>query len=180
VIDIDLPYDHIIQQLRELLGRVERREGLMATWAGTMHRAVEDNFAAQGHPSWQELHPGTIAGRRKAGTWPGQIMQRTGQLAASVQMAWDNNSAVVGTNVAYAAIHQFGGQTKPHVTKPHVIKPKFKRALAFGGVVVRQVQHPGSKIPARPFLALTPEDADDLVRDAEDWLEGQIANGSPR
>jgi phage gpG-like protein len=76
---------------------------------------------------------------------------------------------VVGTNVAYAAIHQFGGQTKPHV-----IRPKFKRALAFGGVVVRQVQHPGSKIPARPFLALTPEDGEDLIADAEDFLQEQI------
>jgi phage gpG-like protein len=130
---------------------------------------VEDNFAAEGRPGWQELHPGTIAGRRKSGHWPGQILQRTGQLAASVQMAWDSNSAVVGTNVAYAAIHQFGGQTKPHV-----IRPKFKRALAFGGVVVRQVQHPGSKIPARPFLALTPEDGEDLIADAEDFLQEQI------
>jgi phage virion morphogenesis protein len=169
MIDIELPYGHIIQQLRELLALVERREGLMATLAGTMARAVEDNFAEQGRPAWQELHPGTIAGRRQSGTWPGQILQRTGRLAASIQQDWDANSAVVGTNVAYAAIHQFGGQTKPHA-----IRPKFKRALAFGGVVVRQVQHPGSKIPARPFLALTPEDGEDLIADAEDFLQEQI------
>ncbi len=175
MIDIDLPYDHIIQQLRELLGRVQQREGLMATLAGTMHRAVEDNFAEQGRPAWEPLQDSTIEARRKAGTWPGPILQRSaGGLAASIQDAWDNNSATVGTNKVYAAIHQFGG-----TTKPHVIKPKYKRALAFGGVVVRQVQHPGSKIPARPFLALTPEDGDDLVRDAEDWLEGQILGGKP-
>jgi phage gpG-like protein len=75
----------------------------------------------------------------------------------------------VGTNVAYAAIHQFGGQTKPHV-----IKPRYKRALAFGGVIVRQVQHPGSNIPARPFLVLTPEDGQDLVDEAQDYLREQI------
>jgi phage virion morphogenesis protein len=169
MIDIDLPYGHIIQQLRELLARVEHREELMKKLGGTMHSAVEDNFASQGRPAWPELHPGTIESRIKDKKWPGHILQRTGQLATSIQQAYDNDSAAVGTNVVYAAIHQFGGQTKPHV-----IKPKFKRALAFGGVVVRQVQHPGSKIPARPFLALTPEDGDDLVRDAEDWLAAQM------
>lgn len=169
MIDIELPYDHIVQQLRRLVGQLENRRALMGRLAGVMHRAVEDNFESQGRPAWQELHPGTIEGRRKSGTWPGQILQRSGQLAASITPYHDDSQAVVGTNVAYAAIHQFGGQTKPHV-----IKPRYKRALAFGGVIVRQVQHPGSKIPARPFLVLTPEDGQDLVEEAQDYLREQI------
>lgn len=56
--------------------------------------------------------------------------------------------SAIGTNVKYAAIHEFGGQTKPHT-----IKPRRKQALyfAFGGkmVTVGQVNHPGSKIPRR-------------------------------
>lgn len=168
MIDIELPYDHIIEQLRRLVGRLENRRELMGRLAGVMHRTVEDNFESEGRPAWQALHPGTVAARRKAGK-DGKILQRDGALAASITPFHDDNQAVVGTNVAYAAIHQFGGQTKPHV-----IKPRYKRALAFGGVIVRQVQHPGSKIPARPFLVLTPEDGQDLVEEAQDYLLEQI------
>lgn len=168
MIDIELPYDHIIEQLRRLVGRLENRRELMGRLAGVMFRAVEGNFESEGRPAWQGLHPGTMAARRKAGK-DEKILQRDGALAASITPFHDDNQAVVGTNVAYAAIHQFGGQTKPHV-----IKPRYKRALAFGGVIVRQVQHPGSKIPARPFLVLTPEDGQDLVEEAQDYLREQI------
>jgi phage virion morphogenesis protein len=165
MIDIDIPFQPVIRALRELADSVEDRRELMDELAGIMLGAVEDNFAAQGRPRWAPLHPGTIAGRRKQGTWPGQILQRSGQLAASITPHSDNNQAVVGTNKAYAAIQQFGG-----TTSPHVIRPKFKRALAFGGVVVRQVNHPGSKIPARPFLTLAPEDGDELVHATWEFL----------
>ena len=46
---------------------------------------------------------------RKKGYWPGRILQRRGELAASITSKYDENSAVVGTNKIYAAIHQFGG-----------------------------------------------------------------------
>jgi len=58
----------------------------------------------------------------------------------------------VGTNVEYARIQEFGGKTEPHE-----ITPRFKKALAFtvGGinVVVKRIpMHPGSNIPAHPYL----------------------------
>lgn len=54
----------------------------------------------------------------------------------SITSEYDNNSAVVGTNEPYAAIHQFGG----------------KAGLG------RKVQ-----INARPFLVLTEQDEQDLL-----------------
>lgn len=67
----------------------------------------------------------------------------------------------VGTNVEYAAIHEFGGQTPPHI-----IRPRTKSALAFewpgapsdlkpsksGKHVFKHVNHPGATIPAQPYL----------------------------
>lgn len=158
MIDIDIQFRPVIHAMRELVSSVEDRRELMADLAGIMHGAVDDNLAAEGRPAWLPLHPGTIAGRVKSGTWPGQILQRSGQLAASIQDHFDNDQSVVGTNKAYAAALHFGV-----TTSPHVIKPKFKRALAFGGVVVRQVNHPGSKIPARAFLSLTPADEQEML-----------------
>ena len=85
---------------------------------------------------------------------------------------------IVGVNTPYAAIHEYGGQTKAHE-----IRPKNARVLAFFGngyaylpqragvktqtgkwsststTADRQgltyrmvVNHPGSKIPARPYM----------------------------
>ena len=51
-----------------------------------------------------------------------------------------------------------------------MIRPKNKRALSFGGIVVRSVNHPGSNIPARPFLRLTPGDLRDIVLEANGFV----------
>lgn len=79
--------------------------------------------------------------------------------------------ALVGTNVPYARIHQLGGKTRPHV-----IKPKNKKALAFGGRVVKSVNHPGSNIPARPFLSLVDSDKAVMLRTVSAFLRKLVAD----
>lgn len=60
-----------------------------------------------------------------------------------------NDTVTNGSERPYAAAHQFGA-----TTSPHVIKPKFKKALSWPGAKhpVKSVNHPGSKISARPFM----------------------------
>ncbi|ROR26567.1 phage virion morphogenesis protein [Comamonas sp. BIGb0124] len=144
--------------------------------AGIMLSAVEDNFEAQGRAKWKDLQQSTKDSRAKQGTWPGKILQRSGHLASSIVTRHSAYEAAVGTNVAYAAIHQFGGRTKAHV-----IRPKAKRALSFGGIVVRQVCHPGSEIPARPFLKMTKTDIRYMTEDVVRWYWRTLAqNGLAR
>lgn len=81
----------------------------------------------------------------------------TGRLKRSITRGKPYNSrrgrAIdVGTNVEYARIQEFGG-----TTPPHEITPRVKKALAFPGpsgetFVVKSAQHPGSVIPAQPYL----------------------------
>jgi phage virion morphogenesis protein len=158
MIEMRIDYSAVMSAMRKAAGEMGNARPLMSSVASIMASAVEDNFAAEGRPKWQDLHPGTKAGRAKKGTWPGEILRRTGGLATSIQQSFDARQAVVGTNKVYAAIQQFGGKTKPHV-----IRAKTRRALSFGGIVVRQVNHPGSNIPARPFLRLEPRDLRDIV-----------------
>jgi len=174
MIEIDIPYRPIIHALYAMINQLQDRRQLMGALVGIMHGAVEDNFQDGGRPRWVDLHPGTKAARAKQGTWPGQILIRSGQLVASLQDSFDNDHATVSTNKAYAAMLHFGGQTRPHV-----IRPRFKRALAFGGVVVRQVNHPGSKIPARPFMTLTEGDAAELVHEAQQFILGRTQLKQP-
>lgn len=116
----------------------------MRAIAQALAHETERNFSAGGRPRWTPLK--NPPERRQGGA----ILQDSGQLAASITTDYGTSFALIGSNKEYAAIHQFGGKTKAHT-----IRPVKGQALAFGGVVVRQVQHPGSNIPARPFLPVT-------------------------
>jgi phage gpG-like protein len=64
-----------------------------------------------------------------------------------------DGSAVAGSNMVYARIHQEGGRTKAHD-----IKPRNAKAPRFNGICRRLVHHPGPEIPARPCPGV-PKDA---------------------
>ena len=178
MIEAKIQYKPVIDALQRAASQMTNAAPLMASVAGAMHRAAMRNFEEQGRPKWKDLAPSTKLGQAMGGQWkaaragqsvqvrkPGMILSNTGLLKQSIQMTSSATQAVVGTNLVYAAIHQFGGRTKPHV-----IRPKNKRALSFGGIVVRSVNHPGSNIPARPFLRLTPGDLRDIVLEANGFV----------
>lgn len=90
----------------------------------------------------------------------GKTLRHSGHLMASITHRLVGLDGVeVGTTRVYAAIHQFGGKTTAHV-----IRPKRKKALAWPGGrhPVKSVNHPGSRIPARPFIGISADDRDDL------------------
>lgn len=170
MIEARLEYKPLLAAMRRAAAEMNDKRPLMRAVAGIMINAVEDNFAQQGRPAWQDLKPSTMMTRSKEGTWPGKILQRSGALASSIVRHSDSNTAVVGTNKVYAAIQFLGGRTKPHV-----IKAKNGRALSFGGIVVRQVNHPGSNIPARNALRMTPRDLRDIVEASQRFYNRAIA-----
>jgi phage virion morphogenesis protein len=135
-------------QLQAALQRLQRAvtdlTPAMRAIAAALAHETEQNFAAEGRPKWTPLQ--NPSQRRQGGA----ILQDTGQLAASITTDYSASRAVIGSNKVYAAIHQFGGKTSAHT-----IRPKKGNALAFGGTVVKSVNHPGSNIPARPFLPIT-------------------------
>ncbi|HHV7522981.1 TPA: phage virion morphogenesis protein [Burkholderia orbicola] len=146
---------------------------LMGLVAEEMLGAVETNFAEQGRPKWLGLSKSTLRRRREA-AGAGKILQLSGRLVSSIVMHHDATSAVVGTNVVYAAIHQFGGSIEQHPMSGIVRLRKDKN-----GMLLRQPGHAHLavfakdhhkrvktvkwtrsqgwtiKIPARPFLMLT-------------------------
>ncbi len=91
---------------------------------------------------------------KRPAAWPAKKDGAPATLKASSTL-WhsirtDSNAAQVrvGSDRHYAAIHQLGGRTRPHV-----IRPKSKKALKIPGIGPRaKVNHPGSDIPARPYL----------------------------
>lgn len=109
-IEIKIEDKELQQVLDKLFEKTSDLRPLMKNIAGVMADSVEENFKQEGRPDkWAELKESTIKQRTKKGYWPGKILQMRGELAASITSDYDENSAVVGTNKVYAAIHQFGG-----------------------------------------------------------------------
>ena len=155
-LDIDIS-DEFRDWLDKLAERCQHREPLMNKVAGIMLDAVDENFVQGGRPAWKALQ-----------YRDGKPLMKTGRLHASIEPFADNDQAVVGTNLVYARIHQKGGKTRPHI-----IRPRDKKALYFNGRFARQVNHPGSDIPARPFLSLTEDDNDAIRQAIIDHLGGE-------
>ncbi|MGQ0794537.1 MAG: phage virion morphogenesis protein [Deltaproteobacteria bacterium] len=133
--------------------------------AGRLEDAVEENFKQQGRPKWQPLAPSTLRQRQREGKADGKILQRTGQLAASISSEHDKTSATVGTNNEYAAAHQFGAEIKRAARSELFVRNRSKRGDTKGrfkkGVSERRGFNFGdsaTRIPARPFLSLTDDD----------------------
>ena len=144
-IEIKIDNKEVLTLLQELASRGENLRPLMKNIAGIMATATEDNFKDEGRPDkWIDLSETTKKQRQKIGKYPGQILQVSGQLASSVSTAYDDNSAVIGSNLAYAAIHQLGGQAG-----------KNKKTT----------------IPARPYLKLTDYENIEIVEAIEDFLK---------
>lgn len=99
--------------------------------ANSFLTVTEDNFDMQGRPAWAGLSPVTLA-RRKAG----KTLYQSGHLRRSISTTVNNNEVLIGTNVVYAATHQFGAKQGQY--------GKSSR----GGPI------PWGTIPARPFLPM--------------------------
>lgn len=122
--------------LDKLANAAQDRTPLMRSIAGTMESAVLQNFDVGGRPKWLGL-------KYRQGT----PLVDTENLMNSITSYYDNDSAEVGTNEPYAAIHQCGGK-------------------AGRG---RKVD-----IPARPFLVLTPQDEDDILEDVQAYFRSVV------
>jgi phage virion morphogenesis protein len=119
--------------------------------------------------AWQRLSRSTLRQRRTGkGTGGAKILRDTGRLAGSISYRASADQVVVGTNVVYAAIHQFGGdiQRKAHtlyfrtnragtvVGNRFVRKAKSNFALTVGPYSIH--------IPPRPFLSIDASGRADL------------------
>lgn len=165
--------ENVTPALKKLIASTRDLSQPMRAIAGLLEDLTERAFRDQaqpGGPRWPSLAQSTVesradrysrrpGGRRKDGRITAavakrisghRLLQDTGRLAASVEGRSGPDFAQVGAAAVYAAIHQVGGKTRAHT-----ILPKHKKALTIGDMIVKRVQHPGSQIPARPYLPMT-------------------------
>lgn len=138
-IEIKFENREVLDKILEVAKQCEDLRPLMKNIAGIFADSTEDNFAEEGRPDkWVDLSEVTKNLRKEINKYPGQILQVTGQLASSVNTYYDNDSAIIGSNLAYAAIHQLGGQAGRN-----------KKVT----------------IPARPYIKLVEDDYDEILHE---------------
>ena len=134
---VKLDNKDVESRLLDLAKRSENLRPLMKNIAGVFAYSTEENFKEEGRPDkWADLAESTKKQRTKTGHYPGQILQVSGQLASSISTYYDNDSAVIGSNLDYAAIHQLGGQAG---------------------------KNQSVTIPARPYLQLNNEEIIEVI-----------------
>ena len=143
-IEIKIDNKQIESKLLDLAKRSENLRPLMKNIAGIFAYSTEENFKEEGRPKWESLKDATIKQRTKKKQWPGLILQVTGQLASSVNTYYDNDSAVIGSNLDYAAIHQKGGKAG---------------------------RNKSAEIQARPYLRLTQEDINEISDSVDHYFK---------
>lgn len=143
-IEIEFDNKEVHEKLLNLAKRTENLRPLMKNIAGIFSYSTEENFKEEGRPDkWVDLSESTKKQRTKKRKWPGQILQVEGKLAASINTYYDNDSAVIGSNLEYAAIHQLGGQAG---------------------------KNKSVEIPARPYLKLTEDDFNEILQETVKFL----------
>jgi phage virion morphogenesis protein len=173
VIIIEVDDSSLKRVFAEVGARMVDMSPLMRQISEKMKNAVDQNFDTEGSrigPKWKPSQRAIKQG--------GKTLQDTGRLAASIVPAFDSHSAEVGTNVVYAAIHQFGG-TVTHLARSQraAFKVDFKtgrsrfakRKNANFEQWVTIGEHQKT-MPARPFLGLNNQDIGDIETLAAKFL----------
>lgn len=108
-IEIQVSDSKAQEALQQVVNTLDDTTSVMAGISLALLGVTEQAFAQGGYPvKWTDLAARTKAARAKRGTWPGQILQDSGQLAASITPESGRDFAQIGTNKVQAAALQFG------------------------------------------------------------------------
>ena len=140
MIQIEVNDRLVLDALQQMMRRMGDMTPAMRDIAGVLADASERAFQNEQDPTigqgWAALRPATVAFRGGAAH---PILQRSGQLAASISSSYGANFAQVGTNKVYAAMMQFGGTTASNSMMPN------------------------KEIAARPFIGLGDQDQVEIL-----------------
>jgi len=129
-------------KIEALMGRLRDTESLMDEIGSYAATAARRRFETNIGPDDEEWTP---SGRALAQS--GRTLVDRGHLRDSVTHLASPTEAVIGSNVVYAAIHQFGG--------------KAGRGLK-------------TTMPSRPYLGLSVEDEAEIHDIVLDWMRGAV------
>ncbi len=179
-------------QVTIALGRfrlaLAQNEQLMTEIGASQLASIYRTFRAQGSPSgsWAPLAPSTVRSDPKIYGAGHKLLVRSGRLRNSIAVSAQPGRVVIGTNLVYAAVHQFGSRDRGTGIGPRTeaeskatVKVgahsyfRLSAELGTGKLKNRKRRIAGPRnrqlvqvrshsrhqnIPARPYLVFRPED----------------------
>ncbi len=147
--------DAIRERLREISARTSNLSPIL--------KAIGDRIVEQTKRRFEAGGPSPFGAAWAAPKTPNPKRVRTltvsGHLRDSIRaQMMGRNAVMVGTDKEYAAIHQKGGRTAASV-----ILPRRAKALKTPYGLFKRVNHPGSVIPARPFLGVSETNSTEIL-----------------
>jgi len=176
-ITVDVEDGALRAALKRMTAQLDDMAPVMDEIGGVLVSSTADRFEREGGPDGTPWKPSGRA--RRVG---GQTLSETGRLRSSIVHRADGSGVDVGTNVVYAAIHQFGGAVK---------RPARRQVLAFNAkgtrfasrrstrarkagsvrVAIADIGEHEINMPARPFLGVSDADRVSILAIVGDALE---------
>lgn len=140
-----------LQEKLKQMGKSDRSE-LMSVIAEALRTSTDERFD-------EEMSPDGEAWQRSIrASGGGKTLTASGRLRNSIHARASSAGAEIGTNTIYAATHQFGDSGR-------TIRANKKPMLAFQiGGTWRRKKQVTVNIPARPFLGMSEEDREEIIR----------------
>lgn len=161
----------VAARLSEMVGRMERPLGFYKAVGEYMTEvAIPRNFANETSPDgtpWASLRPLTVTRREAKGHTPIRILRASGAMAAAINYAAADTQVQIGSPAVQAAVMQFGAEQGSFGAATGRTRPSEKRPKSHDYFA----HLPWGDIPARPFLGLSADDEQEIIRIAADWLE---------
>jgi len=162
--------DRLLRSTKQL-GNAEWRQGLSRNVAEAALEEIARSFAGERDP-WDRPWKRSLRAQLEGG----QTLSDVGRLRRSFSYKATPEGFIVGSNVRYAAIHQYGGVIRPRRAK------YLKFRLAGGsrkrkGGRGRWVQAKRVEMPARPFVPepqLSPRWERAFAETAQTYLEATL------
>lgn len=168
--------DHeVLSALRLLQSRIGNIRKPLGEIGQTLVTLTDLSFRHEQDPwgaAWKRLAASTLARRRKGrGTGSNKILRDTGVLQNSINYQATSDQVAIGTNVTYAAIHQFGGDIQREA-RTHTLYFRVNRSGQVGNRFVRRNRSNFAQdvtigahtihIDARPFLPIRKDGTVDI------------------
>ncbi len=159
----------IQQRLDELVRKTNNPEPAFKNIGEYLVQSTERRFSTETGPNglrWKPVRPATRKRKRHQ-----KILSESLRLRRSIVYRASRSGVAVGTNVIYAAAHQFGDR-EPHQIPAHirVIKQAFGRALASPVAVNVRAHVIRTNLPQRAFLGVSISDRRGISEILGDFL----------
>ena len=160
--------DSLLRRLNELSGSLDG-PGLQAMLANVGESVVtqtKERFREQKRPDG-----GKWPKSRRAREEGGQTLTDRARLKHSIHKRLRPGIVEIGTNVEYAAIHQFGFAGQVNIgAHQRIIHQAFGRKLKFPVAVNVKAHSVCQEMPARPFLGISPANEKELLTEMNRFI----------